>query len=66
MNFKINLMTIVVFFLVKLSRIEAQRLTNKANLRGVIAQFSSFSPREVQLLRKLIQIKEQQGYGRFR
>ena len=61
-------MQIQIFFLLLLiafNGLDAGRITNKANLRGLITQYSSLSPREVMLLRNLINTKQKRKRGRF-
>ena len=62
MKFQIILAVILAIF-VAVSN--ATRLGGKGNMRGVATKFSSMSPRQVMLIKKLLQQRQKRKYGRF-
>ena len=62
MKFQIILAFILTIF-VAVSN--AARLGGKGNMRGVATKFSSLSPRQIILMKKLIQQRQRRKYGRF-
>ena len=54
---------IILAFFVSISN--ASRVTGKGNMRGVATKFSSLSPKEMLLFRKLLRQRQKRKYGRF-
>ena len=62
MNFKVILAIILAIFV---TTNNAARLGGKGNMRGVATKFSGLSPKQMKLLKKLLQQRQKQKYGRF-
>ena len=43
----------------------AAGLRAKANMRSMVTNFSGLSPRQIQLIKRIIKIKQKIHYGRF-
>ena len=43
----------------------ASRVAGKGNMRGVATKFSSLSPKQMILIRKLLRQRQKRKYGRF-
>ena len=57
-----NIFAIIVIFI---GCIEGKRLQQKGNMRGMTVDFSSFSPRQAAMIRRLIKQNCYKKYGRF-
>ena len=62
MKFQIILAIILAIFV---AASNAGRLGGKGNMRGVATRFSSMSPRQVMLIKTLLQQRQKRKYGRF-
>ena len=62
MKFQIILAIILTLFV---AANNAARLGGKGNMRGVATRFSSLSPRQVMMIKKLLQQRQKRKYGRF-
>ena len=62
MKFQIILAIILAIFV---AASNAARLGGKGNMRGVATKFSSLSPRQVMMIKKLLQQRQKRKYGRF-
>ena len=62
MKFQIILAIILTLFV---AANNAARLGGKGNMRGVATKFSSLSPRQVMMIKKLLQQRQKRKYGRF-
>ena len=62
MKFQIILAIILAIFV---AASNAGRLGGKGNMRSVATKFSSMSPRQVMLIKKLLQQRQKRKYGRF-
>ena len=57
-----NIFAIIVMFI---GCIEGKRLQPKGNMRGITVDFSSLSPRQAEMIRRLIKQNRYKKYGRF-
>ena len=62
MKFQIILAIILTLFV---AANNAARLGGKGNMRGVATKFSSLSPRQVMLIKQLLQQRQKTKSGRF-
>ena len=57
------ILAIILSLLVSISN--ASRAAGKGNMRGVATKFSSLSPKQMILFRKLLRQRQKRKYGRF-
>ena len=54
-----------IIFEIFITSSNASRLGGKGNMRGVATKFSSLSPKQMKLFKKLLHQRQKRKYGRF-
>ena len=60
-----NLMNMMFALCFLINVTSAERLRAKANMRGIVTKFSGLSPRQIQMIKRILKLEQKIQYGRF-